>query len=1855
MLSLNKNITMSKRLFLLLFTIGFCFSIYSQGFVSPTSSSQADFLKTYKLALLKSNADFRFSGNIDSVLFPKYGEFSVYWAKTGTNKGAFIFPEGVPTAYNSISATSYNRYDWQSEQHYALQFKKSHKSIAVFKSSIFFNQSSVSWEAQYFKKTFDSYLFNDMYFFTDEQQLLSQGLSEDTKLLIIPAFTLKNNNPKYFIDSIFSVYPNIISKINSFLASGGTIYAEGNAVYFIEKLGYLVQNAVDFDNITLSNPLNNLIPITFGTSNHPLSFTKEATGNYLYAVSLPRVNAIGTEIIASTLNSNPAVFVINNTNGGKIICNLGLPTAGGNAEILRGSRQLQWTLNSIFSSFAKNIDVTRSIYNNIPVGINAGQNAIPYDKVDTFEVRIKIRNLSNASISNISIKESINGYYSFAGVVSSGVSFLLNSNELSFTGISMNANEEKIITYLLKTPELNTITHTEVDSFIWGQSYIPASSAKVEYVEPYGKTIYKKYCNFTDIMFSANLVADTDLNWKNFLGLYYQPFKVFMIMENKERTEAQETKYVQYIPKDVPFYWVDGSLNIPILRTPGGKYVDVLKGSNDQNNPDFDMDSDGHPDVWLDTASIYPKGYTLTEEMVYWQNPWHRLATGDSIPYFEDIDHDGVRAVDTNNDGIVDVEEPGDKIRAWKVSWDIGIVAGYQFYDPYCSYEIWVDPPDLVPMSAGVGHAYARLNDSIPGMFYPYSPSVSLANLADTTWTNWMERDSLGNVVWKQLIYQRINNYEGFTFIDTAAQHYVLLPTDSCVGTVPQPRREFIAVLSLGGEEIDMNSPVPVRSNYSNLEYKTIFNQNKKTPIRSTYTYYVPLPNPLQFEYLTNNFLITDTLGNTLQELPNKGKANIAYEIDASTEYSYYWIRNVGHDVDYNDPSLAAEGIAELGDGVFGYFIYDIPKGMGGYSITLPMLNDSTYDINSIVKIDGQNFQPWINNPNTANEIKVLEDAFAFHIYIPQLLIPPALDDDNLDGIDDWFDDRGDRFHSQTGYFHDAYMTGIGEDYPVGTPHVYPHTDEEMAGYVDAGWSSGNDNTYGDDFFENLGKTHISIRALYEGKGREGSLDISKGGWLVVEEIFGGSPWVIFSHTLSAFAKGVNIELKSEANPSVVRYGLDTICIKHSIEDVNEPHLFDGNFDPYFVSYGYSESTITTYAGGKGPCSLISPSNRLSTIIDPSVDHTTLTLVPLADHSNPDLVNYPRTVNGSFVEVVITVTNGTDDNWINTTIAPIISSSLGSTNVVMSYVAYPRPLVPAVADPITGEVLHTGDQIGSFSAGWRFNQPDQEVLVKMGNTLNLMQPSRKAYFVFLISVDEALNNGIYTIDFAINGTKMHYTGANHGTIGYKVPPMMFSIADKTPNGTVLEYQKMVIGDAALEELTTFNKPEFRGLQNSKWSVNDVNHTDFSTLSANLPTVYNSSSLTESINLSSFRHFPSPDTAKIFILEQAEINSFSRPYDFYITNKQKLTFNTSTASYYTLSDSIMVTPIGPIILVNKNIYSINGVRINEFDTLYIAPDKDLDIKVLVQSLNIGNDIALNTHLGIVTGSLFSCNTDSLPTFCSYAASIIDAATSTYLPGEGKEFFIHLKLSNRVCDSLFYLMNVISSINVSYTGQSTSEIFRYTDTAALIYPAFDLKTISLFSDRNLLTKGETIHLMAKACNGGMPAENVVFTIYSLIQNDSVVIAKKHFSNINARQVLSFDTLFVVPDASNKITFGAKIDADNQYCEICENNNTKKLTIPMKGIPWIDNVAVTPNPATTYALINYELGKDMKRVYIKIYTVDGKTISMINNCPVSMGKHSVTWNPNENVAGSYYFTIYGIDREGYTKDYTDKFICN
>ncbi len=1804
------------------------FSVFAQpGAVIPTGTSQDNFTGAYKSVLFVADAAYH-ETDIETSLFDDYGEHSAYWVTSGSNKGNFVIPVDLPPQFSSVKRNYIGSYNWTSVEHRSVQFNVKTDKILIFRSSIRANDNTISWEAVYFRNLFETFLYSDVIEYADEQKIMNNGISDSVKILIIPSCNFKGDDGKFYIDQIISAFPGLKEKIDLFLAKGGNIYAEGNAVYMLEKLGYLPSGTVNFTNV-LNSGTEGLINITVASPSHPAGFNAADAGNKLYTGVVPLVNSSGITVIANAeADGRPVLFEKKTGTGGKILCNLGLPTAGGMAGTGQNRRQLQWTLNSLLYTLSHNLDISRRVENQLPSYLGVGDNAVSFDRVDTFEVVIVLRNLGSEEIQNLTLNEHIGRYFKYVEVASYPGSFSIIDTTLTFSNITLSSKEEKYIVYRLRTPDPDDPVHESIDDYMVEKQYLIASSGKVTYnISSEGLMAFGKNHDYANAMFSARIFADTDVNWKNFLGLYYQPFKVFMIMENKQRTPAEEVVYTQYIPKDVPFYWSDQSLNIPILKTPGGKFIDVLKGSNDQNNPEYDLDSDGDPDAWLDTASIYPKGYTITEEEVYWANPWSHLKPGFENIVYEDIDHDGNRAQDLNGDGIVDVEEPGDKIRVWKVTWNIGEVAGYQYFDPYCSYEIWVDPPDLVALAAGVGYVNGKVPSPVPGMFYPYTPDINSANLADTTWQHWMERDEEGDVIWKQFIYQRIGNYEGYTFIDTLATGYKLKPTDSCAGTTPQPHNEFIAVLSLGGEEIDMYHPTPSESMYSKIDYKTIFNEERVTPIRTTYTYWAPLPNPLQFEYLSNNFEIKDTLGNVITYLPSRGKAKLTFDIDATTEYSYYWIRNYGYDVDFNDPSLAIDGVDSYGDGVFGYFIYDIPKGMGGYTITLPRNADGSYALDSIIEINGQPFTPWISNPNTGNTIEIWEDPFEYHIYLPQVLIPPAFDDDNFDGKDDWIDDRGDRFCSKTGFLHDQFMPGNGEEYP-GYPAI-PFRDD-IYGMVNSGWYSGSDNTYGDDFFEKLGKTHFRIHANYEGKGREGLLDISKGGTLVVEEIFGGSPWVIFSHVLSAFAKGTDITVTSEALPSMVKYGTDTVYIRHLIKDENEPHTFNSQFDPYHLSYGFREASATTLVGGKDPCSLIEPVISMSSIVDPVRDNVTITLIPDPDPSIPELAEYPKTVNGAFVEVKVEVMNGTDDNWINTSLTPVIPAEMGTTGVVMSYVAYPRPLVP-------------GDDIGTFKAGWRFNQPEGEVLVKPGNVLPLLQPSRRAYYIFLFKIDPSLTKKIYEINFAINTERVDYTGQNKGNFSFSIPPAMICVAEKTSSGIVKEFEQFVILQARLQNLEVNATANLSFTGKVRWAAHEIVPADFASLTRSLPVSHTGSK--ETIDLGSFAHFPSVDTTEFYILQQAVVNSYNTGEKLTVVNNESLLFSdVLMGSQIVAHGPLSVTPVGPRLIIEKRIYSVNGYKIE--DTLAFEPDKDIFIKILFEITNTGNDISSNSLIRINPGKFYETLADSLPAGASLSGGDIILNLGALVPGEMKRVFLHFRLKQDIKDKTD-LMKLIASSKVTYTGTSIDASYGYTDDSKVMFGIHDFQLYAATS----VVNGNRVTIQVSAVNRGLPAHNIALRIYPVVGDGiaELPLAELFLDSLPTYGEMVLNAEYLLP-TNEETEFVAIIDDGNITREVFEVNNSLRFKAgsSVSGINEMhgDKGSVLnafPNPFSEQLYISYNLQKPVSALVISVKDMEGRVLHKITGMPVSAGRHIIEWTAGGLRSGIYMIVLEGTDEEG------------
>ncbi len=1816
--------------FSFLCSLNISFLIAQQGALVPTDNSQKQLIQAYKLVLEASSNDFRSTGtSLDTDLFPEYSEYSVYWSFENATKGDFVYPDMIPDNYQFVTTETYLNYQWHNDLHYSLQFKKHPERIGIFKSKYQAGDNPVSWQSIYFERLNDEFLLDDTDYIVNEDTLDNETISKHTQLLIIPAFTVKEQDYTFYIDSIFNLHPDMGQSLMKYVQNGGYIYAEGNAGYFLEKIGLLETGTMNYSPSLDTG--EGIITIQQNMDNIPVSLSGKATGNKLYAAKLPKVNASGVTNVFS-IGSDPVVF-FKNLGNGTVLCNTGLPTAHGLNNLEQGS-QISWTLNAIMSAFAVKIDVNRRVLNDLKGFVAAGPNAISYDRVDTFEVELTIRNLTNQIASNIKIHETITPYFNFLDVIS-GDAHSISEKNLVFDEITLNAHSEKRITYRLITPNPESFIHEDVDKYLSEDTNIPVSKLDVTFRDGNQQSAFKKTGNYANLLFSARIFADTDVNWKNFLGLKYQPFKVFMIMENKSRTPAEEVVYTQYIPKDVPFYWSDQSLNIPILKTPGGEFVDVLKGSNDENNPDYDMDSDGHPDVWLDTTTIFPKGYTIEEEEVYWANPWNHLRTGDDAFVFEDIDHDGNVALDNDGDGVVDVEEPGDKIRVWKVTWNAGSMKGYEYYDPYCSYEIWVDPPDLVPLSAGVGFAHDSVNEPYPDMFYPYTEDIETADVNNDGWKNWMEKDENDNIIWKQLVHQKINNYEGFTFIDTASSNYKPLPTDSVIGTVPQPHREFIAVLSLGGEEIDMRNPTPTQSLYSKVNYKTIFDEERMTPIRTTYTYYAPLPNPLQFEYLSNNFEIFDTTGSPLEELPEWGKAKLVFDMDASTEYTYYWIRNVGYDVDYNDPSEAMDGIEPLGDGVFGYFIYSIPKGMGGYRISLPVNEDGSYAVDSIVQIDGKPFGKWIDNPNTWNEVEIWETPFQYDIYIPQLLIPPALDDNNFDGIDDWIDDRGDRFSSKTGFLHDAFMPGNGEDWTD-----YPDNPfrDDIYGWVDSGWYAGADNTYGDDFFENLGKTHIQIHANYEGKGREGLVEISKGGVLVVEEIFGGSPWVIFSHVLSGSAKGVDISLTSSITPEVVYYGIDTVYVNHTIQDVNEPHDFDVKFDPYHLSYGYGESTITTFVGAKDPCSLLDPVIDMPAIIDPAYDTATITLVPNADPGNPDLTEFPKSVHGTFVEVRVEVTNGTNNNWINTTIAPQIPESMGASTVEMSYVAYPRPLVPSHADG-SGNII-PGDQPGTFTTGWRFNQPEGEVLIKMGNALNLMQPTRRAYFVFLLNIDPELADGIYEIPFTIDGSQVFYTGEQYGTINYLVPSAKICITEKNKEGKVKNYQKLILDEVSLRDLNVNYTSNFKSLGNVKWSISQNEY--------NLMENEMEGSNGKNIDLSVFQSFPTTDTTEIYLSQMGVVDSYNTSADqLKITNGQQLAFeHPSEGTMMVSSNRLLVTPVGPRVKITNNVYTINGILVS--DTVRYNSDEEIFVWTTLEILNTGSDISSNTEITIYPGDYYIAAEDSLPAGVTIDNQWLIVNAGEIIPGEKKEIMLPFRLGEDIPKGMD-IRTLIQQSNIEYEGTLIDASFSFMDPEPLLLGLYDFEVLDIYFVDN---RDGTVQVSATAGNRGVMAHDIWFRIYPVIGEGiaEFPLAEIKIDTLKPGETVFLSSTYTLPNVDRSVEFIAVIDDNRLFTEATEMNNSLKIPFSTtdSNNELLQNqnaINIYPLPFNDVVTFEYNLEKNFNTVTICIYNIRGKCVARLSREASVKGHHMLKWRNTEVPTGVYFYRITGQSQEGYT----------
>jgi len=1844
----------------------------------PTDATQSEPLDAYAFTAAAGYVSWQGWGDYDPLLAAEYGEIPILWSAEGSYAGSFLWPDtlNASRSFDHSVAPAFSPVIYP--KNYAVSLP-GEESVAILKSSVpGVSLVSSTYEFAYFVDLFNRFPDAEglVTVVVDSELAAYSDLSWRTKLVVIPAFETDPDSMGVYMDEMAARYPDVGTALTDFLTAGGTIYTEGNGAYVLEAYGILPSGSIILDD-PVEGDVTGYCEVSVINPEHPMGFDIPSPG--IYTLLGPELNVAGMETILEIESAwdpgdvgKPLVGQVS-IGGGRILMNAGMPTAG--ALILNDPNQWQWTMNAIMSAFAEKALSVRSVFTGVDIdSTDVAPIALPVNEAHVFEVTLRVRNLWDVPIDNVSVVEQLVDFYEYVGTTT-GPAPSVTHPYITYTIGTIAAGDEVVITYQLTTPPEDDAAWYDLSDYLYDSSrgYGLVSSSSMYFTDPDDGVLRSTYRNSIKVryLFEADIWADTDLNWKNILGEFFQPFKMFTIFENKERTNALHTKYVQYIPLDVPIYWVD-PMTVPIIRTPGGKFVDVLRGDWDRNGDGEyigeiyrDLNDDGTPDAWLDVNTMHPRpdnfGSFVVEE-IYWLNPW--------TDEFEDIDHDGDITIDVDGDGIYEHEDPDDRIRAIRCEWSENIdpFPGYGWYDPYASWELWIDPPPLVGMALGAAEAAGSLLvdvDTIPEIGdepYPYE-----------NWEHWMEVDTLTDeIVWKRLVYVHFGAYEGFVFIDDGVS--VPDPDAIDVGHVPWPRREYIAIMNLGGHEPTMTEPQCDSSLYSWIEYETIWGKEKKTPIRVSYTYYTPLPNPLQFEYISCTYKITDSgTGADMQYLPKYGDADIDFELCASTEYSRYWLKVVGQDHGEFDFDYDGEGSGwgmssnipdGLGDGVVGYMVHEIPKGMGGYEIDLPRDGTGAIDIDALV--DG--FQPYlVGFPDVGEEIVVYEYPFKWEILIPQILIPPALDDDNFDGADDWDDDLGDRFVSATGYLHDIWPPMDGEDAEAifaTSPWDTSVIIEGDLANAHIGWCPGADSSYGDDLCEHLGETRLKVHVKYTGKGYEGPAEINKGVWLVNEEIFGGSPWVQWSHAQFAFAKGHSISLTRSATPAVVPLHPDSVLMRWRVAEWDEPREFDIMFDPYLDGTGYGKVSLTTHAGGREPASLFQPDHYWMARIDPAYEAQTVTALPWVTSEDTILYSagYPKTETGSFVQFIVEVDNSTGNHWYNTMVAPNLSGLPGCVPFLW-YGCYPRPFVPQHVefDSAGVPIVTSGDDPRTFTAGWRFNPSADEVLFQIGDpdasiTIPEIQSSRRAYFIWHIKLDPSLAVGVYEIPLKLTAMSRHYDESGPGTpVSVDVPPAKFAIVGRSTSGYIIEPAYLISAEAELTELATELRSYVTVLNPSsdiRWGYSQPTFDNWATLTPTGGTLIGDDLSSPMPSAVAAPWPPSVYVNNFWIGAMAEVDppgpSESLPLDF----GAQLDYNDFMGVPRDVSTyEVTVEARGAKLKLEKKVSKVNGVDVDSSGYFYLTQGQN-DVEIEMTATNIGNDIAYDIAIEGEVGidANFAGADSTYPFTYDELTSTVRWDDFAHIPPGAKrtipiELIVNASGSEEILE-LFYAF-AVEFTETGPDGEVLSGVRYRPENPDTIFYGVDL----FFNDDDLAISnpdagiGDNVMLQARVrIEGNTTAKNVVVRFF---EGEQQIGTDQIIPEMNPTDSsMTVAVPFIIEQ--NYHTLYAIVDPDSLLGELKENNNTVVLELVVGDGDPIRQVVNFPNPFRDYTEFTYILGKPMTDVKITVFTVRGRPIRSFDMCPAMVGYNAFGWDGTDargdQIAnGTYIYKIIATDTDG------------
>lgn len=557
--------------------------------------------------------------------------------------------------------------------------------IALFYSDVMDEyEQYITWEEGYFERIFRMYLWGE-YFERVNEKDIREGKLNDYDLVIFPSV-----KKGYIEDVVATLTTTGLANLKSFVANGGLLYAQGECVYLVEKLGLVGTGTVDLQ--TRVTDMDSKGQLNILETSHPLTFSWLSNETYVLDDPLllekPAVANATQTIIAQYTDTNypdtPALIYVEHQLGRAIM----VPSHPSDKTEYY-PLVLDAVLLSMSRKSALSLDAAQKFSQEVP------KNIIPGLEADVpVYVTVNFSNFWNKPIEGVVIKT----------VVQPGFNITENSEitpapaniQRLGTTTDLGVGTLTTITWEISQVAENTKlalsfwVFTEANALKKGEAVVCRSWANYKEVPGGSVTVYARDVKLYAKM-AARLVGDRALDKLTAYGIIGSGIfsDVVFPIENKEDTIAKNVQVQDLVALVAPI--VDVNDNRKIVWSVGGTYWDIDDGDANVwvQNEVFFFDDPRYPLPIETNNNRYAKfnvnNWDGTTTYIY-ENPYSapiEIPNVYSKPQWGPNGDRPLISLAPNGDIIL----PAQKL-SWTGTWTYHQIPGYDFINPLIRYGI---------------------------------------------------------------------------------------------------------------------------------------------------------------------------------------------------------------------------------------------------------------------------------------------------------------------------------------------------------------------------------------------------------------------------------------------------------------------------------------------------------------------------------------------------------------------------------------------------------------------------------------------------------------------------------------------------------------------------------------------------------------------------------------------------------------------------------------------------------------------------------------------------------------------------------------------------------------------------------------------------------------------------------------------------------------------------------------------------------------------------------------------------------------------------------------------------------------